>query len=856
MIILGEQYCKYCFAAGVSEDQCTCKQEAERHPAALPISTVLKNRYVVGMILGKGGFGITYLCFDSVQKCRVAIKEFYPSALVSRVGMENPNVVYNSDDKESILYGLKKFEDEARMLNKLQNVEDIVDVYDYFKENNTAYVVMEYLDGIDLKKYIDKCGGRISPEESAYILVRVTGALEFIHSNSIYHRDIAPDNIHILPDGSVKLMDFGAAKQIVGMQTGSMSVVFKKGFTPPEQYQSSENPGPWTDIYALGATVYYALTGDIPEEALSRYTNDTLDLSDKKGIPSKFKPILEKAMAVSREERYKTASELKNAVYEANLTCLAPVVERSVPESKYQTGFISSVDYDVSADVADISGKTEKKTVYEQPPVRKKKNILLIIAVVCLAIALIAASVVLIIKLADKGNDTVSSSGGSSGTSEYLSEYPNVKKDENGVVMYSVKIDPAGGTYSDEACVYLYDGEEITLKNPTPPKAKRVFFNVKGEVQTVESAFEFSHWMIQNERSDSGKIKINGTAVKAKAVYEQIPVVLPEVNQEGLTFIGWYTQLSGGKFVGFSSDTFTPVNDITLYACFETPDDDPSLDENAMYYETEYYGNENSVAITKYIGNEKNVTIPSVINGRNVVALLDGVFLSNTGVETVVIPEGVKQIGENCFNNCSHLKSVVLPDSLEKIGNFAFYRCMLLENISIGEDLSEIGNSVFGECYALSSFTVSDKNGAYSSLDGVLYNKQRTKLYCYPANKADIAFEMPDTVQYVEESAFYACKKLVSVTFPSSLIGVGKMSFYYCNSLTDIQLPDGVVSIGSRAFTNCTSLKTVRIPKTVTTFGDGIFNGSENITAIYTPTDSPAFKWCNDNGYGDILNEI
>lgn len=841
MIILGKEYCKYCFADGITEDNCTCKRETERHPAALRISSILKNRYVVGMILGKGGFGITYLCFDTKSNCRVAIKEFFPSALVSRVGTDNPNVIYGVDDKESILHALKKFEDEAKMLNKLQNVEDIVNVYDYFTENNTAYVVMEYLDGIDLKKYLEKCNGKISKEESVYIFTRVTHALECIHANSIYHRDIAPDNIHILPSGAVKVMDFGAAKQIIEKQTGSLSVIFKRGFTPPEQYQSSEKPGPWTDIYALGATIYYCLTGELPPESLGRYSNDTLELTEEKGIPSELIPILAKAMAVKKEDRYADATELKDAIFATDLPCAVPVVERAVPSSNQKP----------------IPFPPEPP---EPPEPKDKKNILPIIIIVCIVAALILTAVLLIPKLFGDDDDTEASSGGGGGSSsqqqQYLPEYPSVKKDENGVAMYSVKVDPGDGVYSDEKCTYHYSGDEITLDPPEPPRAKHVSFNVRGEIQTIDSVFEFSHWKLPNGNSEDGRIVINNTPITAKAIYIQKPVVLPDASVDGLTFIGWYTQLANGKFVGFASDTFKPVNDITLYACFEAPADDPTLDENAMYYETEYYGSENSIAIKKYIGSEKNVTIPSVINGRNVVALLDGVFMSNSEIETVVIPEGVKQIGENCFNNCSHLKNVTLPDSLERIGNFAFYRCMLLEKIEIGKALTEMGNSVFGECYALSAFTVSAQNGKFASSDGVLYNKEITKLYSYPANKANTTFVIPDTVQYIEESAFYTCKKLVNVTFPSSLIGVGKMAFYYCNALTSVNLPQGVVSIGSRAFTNCTALNTVYIPSSVTTIGDGIFNGSENIQAIYVSADTQAYKWCTNNGYGDILNEL
>jgi len=167
---------------------------------------------------------------------------------------------------------------------------------------------MEYLEGIDLKSYIRKNGGSLDASEAVSITSKVVDALSVVHAEGVLHRDIAPDNIFICKNGDVKLIDFGAARFVLGEASKSLSVILKQGFAPPEQYHRKGNQGPWTDIYALGATLYFALTGKIIDDVMSRMEDDTLDMA---GIPKELQPIIVKMLAVKYVERYQNTAELK-----------------------------------------------------------------------------------------------------------------------------------------------------------------------------------------------------------------------------------------------------------------------------------------------------------------------------------------------------------------------------------------------------------------------------------------------------------------------------------------------------------------------------------------------------------------
>jgi len=292
------------------QDEQTNKITSE--PYHLSAGMILQERYRIESVIGFGGFGITYKAMDTRLDNQVAIKEYYFSSIVTRIPGKKDVEVYADQNKQEFERGLGRFLDEAKNLAKFSEHTNIVNVYDFFEENGTAYIVMEFLDGLSLKDYVNNAGGKINVDETIKIIRHVIKALNSIHKNSILHRDISPDNIYICHDGRIKLIDFGAARFFTDDENKRVSIILKPGFAPPEQYRMSGNQGPWTDIYALGATMYRALTGIMPDESINRVVNDMVvhPSSLDKEIPKYLNNILMKCIAITPELRFQSADEL------------------------------------------------------------------------------------------------------------------------------------------------------------------------------------------------------------------------------------------------------------------------------------------------------------------------------------------------------------------------------------------------------------------------------------------------------------------------------------------------------------------------------------------------------------------
>ena len=315
-----ERICYGCFQEkepGKFCPHCGFHEKEEQPYLALPLGTILNGRYMTGKVLGIGGFGITYLGYDLTLDIRVAIKEYMPSAFATRHS-DRYQVTLTGKTDADYQNGMKRFLDEAKILAKLQNTPNIVTVQNYFQENNTAYFVMEYVEGVNLKTYLSSQGGRVSWERALELLVPVMKALTQVHAQNILHRDISPDNICITPGGESRLLDFGAARFAVG-DGKSVSVILKHGYAPEEQYSSHGNQGPWTDVYAMGATLYRCITGVLPPDAVERMHGDTLKAPSKLGIavPENVEKAVLKALSVRIEDRFKDMKSFLGALTES-----------------------------------------------------------------------------------------------------------------------------------------------------------------------------------------------------------------------------------------------------------------------------------------------------------------------------------------------------------------------------------------------------------------------------------------------------------------------------------------------------------------------------------------------------------
>lgn len=314
---------------------------------------ILKERYKIEEVIGAGGFGITYRAWDPLLQSYVAIKEYYPSGIATRSADSSKVCVPVGQEQREYHRGRIRFLKEAQDVSRFQSEPNIVSIYDYLEENDTAYMVMEYLHGCTLKQYIREHGGRLDTDHILHICLSVLDALAVVHKAGMIHRDISPENIFICEDLTVKLIDFGAAKQVYLDGEQTMSVVLKPGYAPPEQYAKKDKQGPWTDIYALGATLYFAATGEKPEESFGRVLEDTIKpvCEVNPEIPRAMSQVIMRAMSVKIEDRYQTveamreallAGEGQNAQMEPYVIPASRISKRDLPKKR---GFLIGVAF-------------------------------------------------------------------------------------------------------------------------------------------------------------------------------------------------------------------------------------------------------------------------------------------------------------------------------------------------------------------------------------------------------------------------------------------------------------------------------------------------------------------------------
>src|SRR5580700_2898777 len=303
-----------------------------RSPLQLKPRTLLHEQYLIGLALGDGGFGITYLSWDLGLESRLAIKEYMPNGVAGRSGGESKVVPYTEQTKQEFEWGLDRFLEEARVLKKFSSHPGIVAVDTVFRDNGTAYLVMEFLDGVTFEEFLGRRGGRITFETAMRVVLPAMDALAAVHAEGILHRDISPDNIFLTRSGKVKLIDFGAARNALGQKSRNLSIILKEGYAPEEQYRASGIQGPWTDVYAMAATLYHAITGRIPQPALDRQAQDKVLWPSQLQIQiePRIEAALMKALAIKASDRYQSMEDFKAALT-GGVTSYAPAAMPVAP---------------------------------------------------------------------------------------------------------------------------------------------------------------------------------------------------------------------------------------------------------------------------------------------------------------------------------------------------------------------------------------------------------------------------------------------------------------------------------------------------------------------------------------------
>ena len=243
-----------------------------------------------------------------------------------------------------------------------------------------------------------------------------------------------------------------------------------------------------------------------------------------------------------------------------------------------------------------------------------------------------------------------------------------------------------------------------------------------------------------------------------------------------------------------------------------------------------------TVEITDYNGSAKKVEIPAEINGKSVTSIGNFAFSNCASLTSITIPNSATEIGYGAFSGCTNLTSITIPNSVTEIGGSAFYDCISLTSITISDSVMSIGDDAFYGCTSLAEIEVAIKNANYVSVNGVLYNKNKTTLICYPTGKKDKNFRIIDGVTDIGGGVFRDCINLTSVIIPDSVTSIGNCAFEDCVNLTNIAIPDSVTEIGYWAFSGCKSLTSITIPHNVPKIDSGTFNGCTSLTAINVAT--------------------
>lgn len=291
--------CPYC---GFNET--TLRQESYY----LDPGTIIGGKYIVGRVLSYGGHTVSYMGMDAEKNRKVIVKEYLPSDFSTRSEGEKEVTIYSGDGQQQFEQGLTNFLNEANRIQHLQNINGIAKVYDCISENETGYVISEYVEGHTLKEILET-GKRYSAEEAADFIRKILQGLVEVHRMDIVHCDISPETIMITSSGDIKLTDFGATRYVTTANSKSLSIILKRGFAPEEQYRSKGVRGPWTDVYALGAVMYYMITGTVPQESVERALSDDLKEPSKLGIsiPKNIENALMNALNVYQKDRTPSA---------------------------------------------------------------------------------------------------------------------------------------------------------------------------------------------------------------------------------------------------------------------------------------------------------------------------------------------------------------------------------------------------------------------------------------------------------------------------------------------------------------------------------------------------------------------
>lgn len=660
MEINGLYYCSRCMRRMEADGSCPhCGYDGmqERNPSALEEGTLLNDKYQLGAVIGQGGFGITYAAWDENLDRPVAVKEYFPAGFVTRNTDVSDEVVCLEKYQAAFLEGRLRFERESHLLAALQEIPNVVKVLDYFSENNTAYIVMEYIHGVPLDEW--SAGQKLKPAQVLQIMRPVADALVLLHRQGVVHRDLKPDNMLVEEDGSIRLIDFGAAMEI---ERQGGTIILSRGYAPVEQYgKEYGRQGPWSDVYSLAAVIYELLTGAALQEALLRAQRDDLKSPAALGVKinKKQSAALMAALAVQPEKRTQSMEEFRAGLY------MLPMPEQV------------------------------------QWRRRMQRRLMTAFCVILLFAALIAANFTTGLPLGHGLLYSLRTDGW-----HILREWQNQSRRElpgnilglpvtaigrdafrGDETLEQVTLPPDLRALGDQAfygCsrlreVYLNENLETIGLNAFGGAADNLLvWGKRNGVQEVYAQSNRLHF-VDGSEMDFEENETGLTLTRLDSAAETL-IIPSYVNGVPVT------QIKDGIKIEKSAEIYFP-------SCL------------AVIPERICAGNQALTAIhigerTAHIGKSAFsgcAGLSAVHWGEGLQTIGDDAF-SGAGLVEAVLPDGVAQIGEAAFCLCADMTHFFMPDSVETIGERVFYGCSSLREIRLSERLSAIPEMAFAYC--------------------------------------------------------------------------------------------------------------------------------------------------------------
>ena len=662
MEIRGLFYCSRCMR-GMETDgvcpHCGYDGKGEKDASVLEEGTLLNGRYQLGAVIGKGGFGITYAAWDENLDRPVAVKEFFPSVLVTRNTGLSDEVVCPEKYRTGFLEGRLRFERESRLLATLREIPNVVEVLDYFSENETAYIVMEYIHGVTLDAWAAE--KKPGPAQTLSFIRPVADALVLLHQQGVVHRDLKPENILVQEDGTVRLIDFGAAMRA---ERHGETVVLSRGYAPVEQYgKEYGRQGPWSDVYSLAAVIYQLLTGNAPQESLLRLQDDRLasPASANVRIGKKQNAALMAALAVRPEKRTQSMEEFRAELYRLPLP--EQVLWRRRMRRRLTAAFCAALFLAAAVAANFTSGlplgqgllyslRGDGWHILREWRGRSPERVL--------PSRVLGLSVTAVGRDAFRGDETLEqvtmpdallSLGDQAfyGCSRLRAVYLNGSVREIGL--------------------NVFDGAEEDLLLWGSRDGVQDVYAERSQIRFVDgSEMDF-------EETEGG---LTLTRLESAA---EILVIPSSVNGKPVVRIGERVKIGSAAEVWFPDD----LEEVPGGIC-----------ENNGRLETVHIGKR-----TKRIGKGafwQCGRLSRVLWGESLRTVDSLAFGMCSGLTEITLPEGVEKIGEEAFIKCGSLRSVSMPDSVGSIGSRAFLDCVSLREIRLPEKLAEIPETAFGGC--------------------------------------------------------------------------------------------------------------------------------------------------------------